>query len=89
MFFGGLLLTVLGLVFEKASFSLIEIFYVILLAVINTALAFTFWNRSMKTLRALDISLINNTMLPQITVLSIVYLGQMNNFVEFISLTII
>ena len=89
MFFGGLLLTVLGLVFEKASFSLIEIFYVILLAVINTALAFTLWNRSMKTLRALDISLINNTMLPQITVLSIVFLGEMINFVEFISLTII
>lgn len=89
MFFGGVLLTILGLVFEPFVISITEIVYVIILAVFNTALAFTIWNKSMKTLRALDISLINNTMLPQITVLSIIFLRESLSLVELLALVII
>ena len=89
MFFGGVLLTILGLLLEPFVISITEIFYIIILAVFNTALAFTLWNKSMKTLRALDISLINNTMLPQITILSIIFLQESLTFVELIALIII
>jgi drug/metabolite transporter (DMT)-like permease len=43
----------------------------------------------MKTLRALDISLINNTMLPQITILSIIFLAETVTPLEFFSLVIV
>ena len=89
MFFGGLILTIAGFMFEKFAFSAIEILYVILLAVVNTAFAFTLWNKTMKTLRALDTSLINNTMLPQITILSILFLQESVTLVELFSLVII
>lgn len=89
MFFGGLILTIAGFIFEKLTFTSMEILYVIVLAVVNTALAFTLWNNSMKTLRALDISLINNTMLPQITILSILFLSESITLVELVSLVII
>jgi drug/metabolite transporter (DMT)-like permease len=40
------------------------------LAVVNTALAFTLWNRTLRTLSAMESSIINNTMLFQIAVLA-------------------
>ncbi len=89
MFFGGSMLTIAGFIFERFTFTAIEIFYVILLAVVNTAFAFTLWNKTMKTLRALDTSLINNTMLPQITILSIIFLQEIVTLVELLSLVII
>jgi drug/metabolite transporter (DMT)-like permease len=49
---------------------------VIWLAVVNTALAFTLWNRSLQTLSAVESSVINNTMLIQIAVLAWLFLGE-------------
>jgi drug/metabolite transporter (DMT)-like permease len=46
------------------------------LAVVNTALAFTLWNRSLRTLSAMESSIINNTMLFQIAVLAWLFLGE-------------
>lgn len=46
------------------------------LAVVNTAFAFTLWNQSLRTLTAVESSVINNTMLPQIAVLAWVFLGE-------------
>jgi drug/metabolite transporter (DMT)-like permease len=40
------------------------------LALVNTALAFTLWNRSLRNLSAVESSVINNTMLVQIAVLA-------------------
>ena len=45
------------------------------LAVVNTAVAFTLWNHTQRTLGATESSLINNTMLIQIAVLAMVFLG--------------
>jgi drug/metabolite transporter (DMT)-like permease len=89
MFFGGLILTISGFLFETFSFSATEVFYVVFLAIVNTAFTFTIWNKAMKTLRALDISLINNTMLPQITILSIIFLAETVTPLEFFSLVIV
>jgi drug/metabolite transporter (DMT)-like permease len=46
------------------------------LALVNTALAFTLWNASQRTLSAVESSLINNTMLVQIAVLAWLFLGE-------------
>jgi drug/metabolite transporter (DMT)-like permease len=46
------------------------------LAVVNTALAFTLWNRTLRTLTAVESSVINNTMLPQTVILAWLFLGE-------------
>jgi drug/metabolite transporter (DMT)-like permease len=46
------------------------------LAVVNTAFAFTLWNRTLRTLTAVESSIINSTMLGQIAVLAWLFLGE-------------
>ena len=46
------------------------------LAAVNSALAYTLWNRTLQTLAAVESSIINNTMLFQITILAWVFLGE-------------
>lgn len=46
------------------------------LAVVNTAAAFTLWNHTLRTLTAVESSIINGTMLPQIAILAWVFLGE-------------
>jgi drug/metabolite transporter (DMT)-like permease len=46
------------------------------LAVVNSALAFTLWNRTLRTLSAMESSIINNTMLVQIVLLAWLFLGE-------------
>lgn len=46
------------------------------LAVVNTAFAFTLWNRSLRVLTAFESSVLNGLMLPQIALLAVVVLGE-------------
>ncbi len=46
------------------------------LAVVNTALAFTLWNLSLQTLTAVESSILNSTMLPQIAILAWLFLDE-------------
>jgi drug/metabolite transporter (DMT)-like permease len=46
------------------------------LAVVNTAIAFTLWNRTLRTLSAVESSVLNSTMLPQIAILAWLFLGE-------------
>ena len=46
------------------------------LAIVNTAFAFTLWNHTLRTLTAVESSVVNNTMTIQIAVLAIVFLGE-------------
>jgi drug/metabolite transporter (DMT)-like permease len=46
------------------------------LALVNTALAFTLWNHTLRTLSAMESSIINSTMLIQIAVLAWLFLGE-------------
>jgi len=59
------------------------------LAVVNTAIAFTLWNRAMRELRAIDTTLINSTMMPQIVLLSIMFLGEYPDFTDWIGLILL
>ena len=56
------------------------------LAVINTALAFTLWNKSLQILSAVELTIINNTMLIQITLLAWLFLGESLSFKAVIGL---
>lgn len=46
------------------------------LALVNTAFAFTLWNHTLRTLSALESSILNNLMLAQIPLLAWVFLGE-------------
>ncbi|MGY5874135.1 MAG: EamA family transporter [Candidatus Thorarchaeota archaeon] len=90
MTIGASLLLSTGLLIEELPMiSLVGIFYILWLALVNTAFAFTLWNRAMQTLRAVDMTLINSTMLPQIVLLSIFFLGEMPEFWDWIGLIIL
>ena len=59
---------------------------VLWLAVVNTAFAFTLWNHTLRTLPAMQSSVINSTMLIQIAILAWVFLGERINWIEGIGL---
>jgi len=46
------------------------------LALVNTAFAFTLWNHTLRTLTAVESSVVNNTMTIQIAVLAIIFLDE-------------
>jgi drug/metabolite transporter (DMT)-like permease len=46
------------------------------LAIVNTAFAFTLWNHTLRTLTAVESSIINSTMLGQIAILAWLFLGE-------------
>ena len=46
------------------------------LGIVNTAFAFTLWNHTLRTLSAVESSVLNGLMLPQIAVLAVVFLGE-------------
>lgn len=74
---GAILLVVVGLLFEgMPSISLRAWLIIVWLAVVNTALAFTLWNSSLRSLSALESAAINNTMLIQIAVLAWIFLDE-------------
>jgi drug/metabolite transporter (DMT)-like permease len=52
------------------------------LAVVNSALAYTLWNRSLRVLSAIESSILNNTMLFQIAVLAWLFLGEQLTLAE-------
>lgn len=87
MFFGSILLFITGLIFEGfVQLSLTSIIYIIWLSVINTALAFSLWNKTMQNLRAVDSSIINSLMLPQIVLLSLLFLDEIPSLLDWIGL---
>ncbi len=93
MIIGSIILLASGIVIDGIqvllSLSLLSVFYIIWLGVINTALAFTLWHNAMQKLRAMDMTIINSTMLPQIVILSIIFLGEFPIFKEWLGLFMI
>ncbi|NND73385.1 MAG: EamA family transporter [Ilumatobacter sp.] len=74
---GAVLLLVAGLVIEGwPALTVTVVLIIVWLAVVNTALAFTLWNRSLRRLAAVESAAINNTMLIQIATLAWVFLGE-------------
>lgn len=59
------------------------------LAVVNTAFAYTIWNRTLQTLTAVDSSVINSLMMPQVAILAFVFLGETLSPKEIIGLVLV
>ena len=59
------------------------------LALVNTAFAFTLWNKSLQTLTAVESGIINSTMLPQITILAWIFLGETINGKQMLGLAFV
>jgi drug/metabolite transporter (DMT)-like permease len=74
---GAILLLMTGLIVQGLPrISLLGWVIVGWLALINTALAFTLWNITLRELSAMESSIINNTMLIQIALLAWMFLGE-------------
>ena len=61
---------------------------IIWLAVVNTALAFFLWDKTLQVLSAVESSSINNTMLIQIAVLAWLFLGEQLNIFNILGLAL-
>jgi drug/metabolite transporter (DMT)-like permease len=74
---GGTLLLLTGLFFQGLpEMSLASWLIILWLAVINTAFAFTLWNVTLQLLSATESSVIINSMMIQIPLLAVVFLGE-------------
>ena len=59
------------------------------LAVVNTAFAFTVWNHTLRTLSAIESSVVNSLMMPQIALLAYVFLGETLSIKELAGLLLV
>jgi drug/metabolite transporter (DMT)-like permease len=74
---GALVLLGVGIAVQGVPHMTLSSWAIVLwLAVVNSALAFTLWNRTLRTLTAMESSIINNTMLFQIAALAWLFLGE-------------
>ena len=74
---GAVLLLVLGILTQGLGKLDVQSWLLIAwLAIVNTAFAFTLWNHTLRTLSAVESSIINSLMMPQIAILAFVFLGE-------------
>jgi len=86
---GAILLLVIGLILDGFPvISLKNWLFILWLAVINTAFAFTLWNLTLRSLSAMESSIINGTMLIQIAILAWIFLGENITVQEGIGMSI-
>jgi len=86
---GSIILLVIGIILQGLpEISFQNSLYLLWLAVINTALAFTIWNFTLRTLTAMESSIINGTMLIQIAILAWIFLGESISLQEGIGMLI-
>ncbi len=89
MGFGAILMLGSGIIFQGLPSLSVRSWLILLwLAVVNTALAFWLWNKSLQVLTAMESSIINNTMLIQISLLAWLFLGEKLTWVGVLGLGI-
>lgn len=87
---GALLLLIIGISVQGfGKLDLQSWFLIAWLAIVNTALAFTLWNHTLRTLSAVESSAINGLMMPQIAIFAFVFLGETLNSKEIIGLILV
>jgi drug/metabolite transporter (DMT)-like permease len=86
---GASLLLGIGLTAEPApNMNMNNWLIVLFLAVVNTAVAFSIWNKTLQTLSATESTVINNTMLFQIAVLAWIFLGEALTLIQIAGLLV-
>jgi drug/metabolite transporter (DMT)-like permease len=89
MGFGSVTLLMAGLGIQGMSrLELKDWMFVCWLAVVNTAVAFTLWNQALRFLRAVEASLINNSMLIEIAALAYVFLGEQLTLAQIVGIAV-
>lgn len=84
---GGLLLLIIGGITQGfGQLSLSQWLIIGWLAIANTAFAFTLWNTALRTLTAVEASIINNTMLIQVAILAWLFLDEALNTKQIIGI---
>ncbi|MBI1939298.1 MAG: DMT family transporter [Ignavibacteriales bacterium] len=74
---GSIIMLLTGIIFQGLpSISFKTTLLLLWLAIVNTALAFTLWNMTLRTLSAMESSIINGTMLIQIALLAWIFLNE-------------
>jgi drug/metabolite transporter (DMT)-like permease len=87
---GGLLLLVIGAMTQGfGHLDLVQWLIIGWLAIVNTAVAFTLWNNTLRTLTAVESSIINNTMLPQIAILAWLFLAEPLNPKQIVGIVLV
>ena len=86
---GSIVLLAAGIIIQGLPpISTQNLLYLLWLAVINTALAFVLWNYTLRTLTAMESSIINGTMLIQIAILAWIFLGEGITLQEIIGMAV-
>lgn len=86
---GGLILLGAGIIAQGLPpLSPLNWLIIVWLAVINSAFAFTLWNLTLRTLAAMESSIINGTMLFQIAILAWVFLDERLSWQQIIGMVI-
>ena len=86
---GSIFLLIPGILLQGLpSISLTNFLLLLWMAVVNTAFAFTLWNKTLRNLTAVDSSIINGTMLIQIGLLAWIFLGEAITLQEAIGMLI-
>lgn len=87
---GSVLLLLIGLIVEPFPRLNLQSWLIILwLALVNTAFTFTLWNHTLRTLSAVESSVINNTMLIQITLLAWLFLDERLTWLKGLGLALV
>jgi len=87
MGFGTLTLLTAALLKEGLYIASMNEWLIILwLSLINTALAFYLWNHALTRLKAFELSILQNTMLIQIAVLALLFLGEQLTYMKAVSI---
>jgi len=87
---GSTILLLAGSIIEEIPAINVQSWGIILwLALVNTAFAFTLWNHTLRTLTAMESSIINGTMMIWIPIFAIIFLGETMTGKEVIGLIIV
>jgi drug/metabolite transporter (DMT)-like permease len=90
MGFGAALLLAAGTITQGIPYLTAKNWIIILwLALVNTAFAFTLWNHTLRSLPAMESSIINSTMLVQIALLAWLVLGEALTYKEWLGLLLV
>ncbi len=86
---GSVVLLLYGLTVEQIPvFEIKQVSIIIWLAGVNTAFAFALWNHTLRTLSSVESSVINNTMMIQIAILAVIFLGEKLSSLDILALLI-
>ena len=90
MSIGSTLMLVIGLLFQGfGKPTLLDWGFIIWLAVVNTAFAFTLWNLTQRSLTAVESSILNSLMMPQIALMAVIFLGEKLTGKEILALVLV